>query len=184
MKAAEGGRDCRLRQGLGRGWEGTGGGRGAAGEGPRRSWEQNPAGPGAPRPGLCVTGAEGTRAMAGRGARGGGGRKLRAGGRERGKGTARQRQERAGRRRLQESRAGTAPGAGELGVRGPDGPASDPRERRRLPAAFPGAMGQAPVRAPRPRGMPRAARTGTRLPGSPVRARRGPAAAEPLRGRP
>lgn len=57
MKAAEGGRDCRLRQELGRGWEGTGGGRGAAGEGPRRSWEQNPAGQGAPRPGaVCDRG--------------------------------------------------------------------------------------------------------------------------------
>lgn len=51
MKAAEGGRDCRLRLGLGRGWEGTGGGRRAAGEGPRRSWEQNPVGPGAHWPG-------------------------------------------------------------------------------------------------------------------------------------
>lgn len=93
--------------------------------------------------------------MAGRGARGGGRRKLRAGGRERGKGAARQRWERAGRCRLQESRAGKAPGAGRLGGSGPDGPAPDRGERRRLPGAYPEAMGQAAEGAPAPGTPPR-----------------------------
>lgn len=81
MNAAEGG-DCRLTQGLGRGLAGRGGGRRA--RGPRRSWEQNAAGPGAARPGaVCGRGGRrggGTRAMAGRGGPRGPGRPPRAGG--------------------------------------------------------------------------------------------------------